>query len=175
MKILLDEKQIDQILDRISSNIADDLGSHKELVVIGIRSRGEILAERLCSKLGRLLGKEIPFGTLDITLYRDDIHDPAGDIQPQVRTTEIDFDIHKTTILLVDDVLHTGRSVRAALDALTDLGRPRTIRLAVLVDRGSHELPIHADYVGIKSEVAEEESVRVQLKETDQIEQVTVE
>lgn len=175
MKILLNKEQINQILDSISRDIATDLRSHKNLVVIGIRSRGEVLAQRLCRRLSRLLNKEIPCGTLDITLYRDDIHDPSGAIQPQVRTTEIEFDVNKTTVLLVDDVLHTGRSVRAAMDALTDLGRPKAIRLAVLVDRGSHELPIHADYAGIKADVSEQELVRVRLQETDQIEQVTVE
>ena len=175
MKILLNENQISQILDTISRDIAADLSSRKKLVIIGIRSRGEILAQRISKRLSELAGKEIPCGTLDITLYRDDIHDPHGTTQPRVRATEIDFDINETTLLLVDDVLHTGRSVRAALDALTDLGRPRAIRLAVLVDRGSHELPIHADYVGLKVEVSSQESVQVQLQETDQIEQVTVE
>lgn len=175
MKTLLNEIQINQILDSISRDIIAELGSRKKLVVIGIRSRGEILAQRLCQRLTRKMKKEIPCGTLDITLYRDDIHDPQGAVQPQVRSTEIDFDVNETTVLLVDDVLHTGRSVRAALDALTDLGRPKAIRLAVLVDRGSHELPIHADYVGLRSEIPEDETVLVQLKETDQIEQVTVE
>lgn len=175
MKLLLSEIQINEILDTISRDIVSDLGTHKNLVVIGIRSRGEILAQRLCERLSRQLGKEIPCGTLDITLYRDDIHDPHAAVQSRVRATEIDFDIHQTTILLVDDVLHTGRSVRAAMDALTDLGRPKAIRLAVLVDRGSHELPIHADYVGIRATVKDEEAVRVQLKETDQIEQVIIE
>ncbi len=175
MKILLNERQIREILDSISRDIVSDLGSHKNLVVIGIRSRGEILAQRLCQLLSQQLGKEIPCGTLDIALYRDDIHDPHTAAHTQVRGTEIDFDIHQTTILLVDDVLHTGRSVRAAMDALTDLGRPRAIRLAVLVDRGNHELPIHADYVGVRAEVKEQETVLVLLKETDQIEQVTIE
>jgi pyrimidine operon attenuation protein/uracil phosphoribosyltransferase len=175
MKILLDECQISEKLDSISKDIVSDLGSHKNLVVIGIRSRGEILAQRLCRLLSGQLGKEIPCGTLDIALYRDDIHDPHTAVRTQVRGTEIDFDIHQAVVLLVDDVLHTGRSVRAALDALTDLGRPETIRLAVLVDRGNHELPIHADYVGIKAEVKKQETVRVLLKETEQIEQATIE
>ncbi len=175
MKILLNETQIDKLLDSISRDIASDLGSKNNLVIIGIRSRGEILAQRLSRRLSKQLGKEIPCGTLDITLYRDDIHDPQSAVPSQVRTTEIDFDIHQATILLVDDVLHTGRSVRAAMDALTDLGRPKAIRLAVLVDRGSRELPIRADYVGLRVDVNPDERVQVLLKETDQIEQVFVE
>lgn len=175
MKVLLNELQISEILDSVSQDIASDLGSHNNLVIIGIRSRGEILAQRLRKRLSERLGKEIPCGTLDITLYRDDIHDPQSAVPTQVRTTEIDFDIHQTIVLLVDDVLHTGRSVRAALDALTDLGRPKAIRLAVLVDRGSRELPIRADYVGIRVDVKPEERVQVLLKETDQVEQVLVE
>ncbi|HOQ04428.1 MAG TPA: bifunctional pyr operon transcriptional regulator/uracil phosphoribosyltransferase PyrR [Anaerohalosphaeraceae bacterium] len=175
MRVLLNEAQISQILDSISQDIASDLGSNNNLVIIGIRSRGEILAQRLQKRLSERLGKEIPCGTLDITLYRDDIHDPQNAVPSRVRTTEINFDIHQTTVLLVDDVLHTGRSVRAALDALTDLGRPKAIRLAVLVDRGSRELPIRADYVGIRVDVNPEERVQVLLKETDQIEQVLVE
>lgn len=175
MKILLNERQINEILDSISQEITSDLSANNNLVIIGIRSRGEILAQRLRERLSKLLGKEIPCGTLDITLYRDDIHDPQKAIPAQVRTTEIDFDIHQTTVLLVDDVLHTGRSVRAAMDALTDLGRPKAIRLAVLVDRGSRELPIRADYVGIRADAGPNERVQVLLKETDQIEQVIVE
>ncbi len=175
MKILLNETQINEILDALSQDIVSDLGTDNNLVIIGIRSRGEILAQRLQKRLSERLGKEIPCGTLDITLYRDDIHDPQKAVSSQVRTTEIPFDIHQTTILLVDDVLHTGRSVRAAMDALTDLGRPKAIRLAVLVERGSRELPIRADYIGFRAEVSPQERVRVLLKETDQIEQVLVE
>ena len=175
MKVLLDEKQIAQILDTLSGNIVSDLGSPQSLAVIGIRSHGETLAHRMCEHFAKLLKVDIPCGTLDITLYRDDIHDPHGDVQPQVRSTEIDFDINDRFILLVDDVLYTGRTVRAALDALMDLGRPKAIRLAVLVDRGGHELPIRADYVGIQSEISEQERVLVQLKETDKTEQVTIE
>jgi pyrimidine operon attenuation protein/uracil phosphoribosyltransferase len=175
MSLLLNEKEIAEVLERLCGEIARDLGSQEELVVIGIRSRGEILAARAARCLSRLLRREIPCGTLDITLYRDDLNEPQSDSPPLVRPTEIDFDVNGKTVLLVDDVLFTGRSVRAAMDALTDLGRPRAVRLAVLIDRGNHELPIRADYVGRKVEVEPGRSVQVRLRETDQIEQITVE
>ena len=117
-----------------------------ELAVIGIRSRGEILAQRLAEKLSKKLNKKIPCGALDITLYRDDINSPRGGGGLQVRTTDIGFDISDKLIILFDDVLYTGRSTRAALDALIDLGRPKAIRLAVLVERAGREFPIQADY-----------------------------
>ena len=142
--------------------------------MIGIRSRGEILARRLQKTLDEHFSGQILSGTLDITLYRDDINEPK-EIQPTVRSTEIDFDITDKLILLVDDVLHTGRSVRAAMDALTDFGRPRLMRLAVLVDRGHHEYPICADYVGVKTDVEKTLSVCVQFTETDKEDRVTIE
>lgn len=175
MSLLLNEKQIAALLERMCSEIAADLGAQEQLVVIGIRSRGEILARRVKDCLGELLGREIPCGTLDITLYRDDLNEPQTEGQLFVQPTEIDFDVNGKTVLLVDDVLFTGRSVRAAMDALTDLGRPRAVRLAVLIDRGSQELPIRADYVGQKVDVAADRSVRVRLRETDQTEEITVE
>jgi pyrimidine operon attenuation protein/uracil phosphoribosyltransferase len=142
--------------------------------VIGIRSRGEILAQRLHKALEKHFSGQILSGTLDITLYRDDLNEPNA-TQPTVRSTEIDFDVTDKLVLLVDDVLHTGRSVRAAMDALIDLGRPRLMRLAVLVDRGHHEYPICADYVGIKADVDEASMVQVNFIETDNQEQVVVE
>lgn len=175
MKTLLTADQISNTIDTLMESIASDISPESDFAIIGLRSRGEILAQRLAEKLTRRLGRQIPCGTLDITLYRDDINAPRSGAQPAVRTTEIEFDVNGKFILLVDDVLHTGRSVRAAMDALTDLGRPRTVRLAVLVDRGDRELPIRADYVGLRADVKPSESVQVNLVEVDQVDQVIVE
>ena len=174
MKTLLDTEQVNKTICQIVEQIKSDIPADVDIAVIGIRSRGEILAQRLYNALvghfsGRLLS-----GTLDITLYRDDLNEPK-ETQPTVRSTEIDFDITDKLILLVDDVLHTGRSVRAAMDALTDFGRPRLMRLAVLVDRGHHEYPICADYVGMKTEVDQSRSVCVHFTETDKEDRVTLE
>lgn len=175
MKTLLNADQINSTIDKLFSEIVPDINSESDLAIIGLRSRGEILAQRLMLKLEKHLGRKILCGTLDITLYRDDLHAPRSGSQPTVRTTEIEFDVNGKLILLVDDVLHTGRSVRAAMDALTDLGRPRAVRLAVLVDRGDRELPIRADYVGLRADVAPSESVLVHLVEEDQVDEVIVE
>lgn len=174
MEILLNAAQIDDTIGRIVDQIRSDIPSGADIAIIGIRSRGEILAQRLQKALQSHFTEEILNGTLDITLYRDDLNEPKTS-QPTVRSTEIEFDITDKLILLVDDVLYTGRSVRAAMDALTDLGRPRLMRLAVLVDRGHREYPISADYVGIKTDVAASQVVRVHFTETDQEDQVTVE
>lgn len=175
MKVILDSKQIEQVLWELTGGIVRDTKGKADVAVIGIRSRGEILAQRLASRLSEKLGKDVPCGTLDITLYRDDLNSPQGGAQPAVRTTEIGFDIDDKIIILVDDVLHTGRSTRAALDALIDLGRPRGIRLAVLVERAGREFPIQADYTGYKADVASGESVQVFLSESDGKEEVVIE
>jgi pyrimidine operon attenuation protein/uracil phosphoribosyltransferase len=175
MKILLNAKQIGGILNKLAGRIIADTPDNIEIAVIGIRSRGEILAQRLAGILSEKIGSEMPCGTLDITLYRDDLNSPKGGKQPQVRTTEIGFDIDDKIIILVDDVLHTGRSARAAMDALIDLGRPKAVRLAVLVDRAGREFPIQADYAGYKAKVSPEKLVQVLLKESDDKEQVVVE
>ncbi len=175
MKTLLTAAQIDETLETLYETIVADMDPKTEVAVVGIRSRGEILANRLTGRLDERLGRKMLCGTLDITLYRDDLNAPRSGSQPTVRATEIDFDVNDKVILLVDDVLHTGRSVRAAMDALTDLGRPRTVRLAVLVDRGDRELPIRADYVGIRAEAGPEEIVTVHLVEQDDVDEVIVE
>jgi len=175
MKILLTAQQIEQTLNRLLEEITAQLSDDVEMVIIGIRSRGEILAQRLCKKLSERLGKTIPCGTLDITLYRDDLNDPKGTAQPRVRSTEIHFDIDDKIVLLVDDVLYTGRSVRAAMDALTDIGRPKAVRLAVLVDRGCRELPIGCDFSGLSVNITPRQAVRVFLEETDGRDEVIVE
>ncbi len=175
MKVILDSEQIEQILNDLAGRIISDTPPRLDIATIGIRSRGEILAQRLSSRLSKKLGKDVPSGTLDITLYRDDLNSPQSTAQPQVRTTEIGFDIDDKIIILVDDVLYTGRSTRAAMDALIDLGRPRAIKLAVLVDRVGRELPIQADYAGYKTDVAPGKLVQVLLSESDEKDEVVIE
>ena len=175
MKVILDSKQIGQILRDLTGRIISDTPADLDITVIGIRSRGEILAQRISELLSEKLGKDIPCGTLDITLYRDDLNSPQGLTQPQVRTTEIGFDVDDKIIILIDDVLYTGRSARAAMDALIDLGRPRAIRLAVLVDRAGREFPIQADYAGYKSDAKPGNLVQVNLVESDGKDEVVVE
>lgn len=173
MKIILNSEQIEQILKDLTSRIISETPPELALAVIGIRSRGEVLAQRLSSRLSEELGKDVPCGALDITLYRDDLNSPRS-TQPQVRTTEIGFDIDEKIVILVDDVLYTGRSTRAAMDALIDLGRPKAIKLAVLVDRAGREFPIQADYAGYKADVEPGESVQVFLSESDGKEEVVI-
>lgn len=174
MKAILNSEQIEQILKDLTVRIISETPSELELAVIGIRSRGEVLAQRLSRRLSEGLGRDIPCGTLDITLYRDDLNSPQGNDQPQVRTTEIGFSVDDKIIVLVDDVLYTGRSTRAALDALIDLGRPKVIKLAVLVDRAGREFPIQADYVGYKTDVEPGQLVQVFLTESDGKEEVVI-
>ncbi len=183
MKVILSAGQIEQALGHLTDQIAGSPASRKgrrpssdnELAIIGIRSRGEILAQRLADRLSQKLNQPVPCGTLDITLYRDDLNAPHSGSQPQVRTTEIGFDINGKIIILVDDVLYTGRSARAAMDALIDLGRPKAIRLAVLVERAGRELPIQADYCGYKADARPEQSIQVNLVESDGKDEVIVE
>jgi pyrimidine operon attenuation protein/uracil phosphoribosyltransferase len=175
MKVILDSKQIERILDDVANRIVSDTPADFEIATIGIRSRGEIVAHRLSRRLSQRLSKDVPHGTLDITLYRDDLNSPQGTAQPQVRTTEIGFDIDDKIIILVDDVLYTGRSTRAAMDALIDLGRPKAIKLAVLVDRIGREFPIQADYAGYKTDVAPGKLVQVNLVESDGKDEVVIE
>jgi pyrimidine operon attenuation protein / uracil phosphoribosyltransferase len=147
-EVLLDEAAVSETILRLAHEISTGLPSNVRVGLIGIRSRGEVLAARLIDLLHELGVSETDHGTLDITLYRDDLAERGP--QAILRSTEIDFDINGRYIILVDDVLYTGRSVRAALDALVDLGRPKAIRLAVLVDRPGRELPIQADFVGVR-------------------------
>ncbi|OHB74948.1 MAG: hypothetical protein A2Z25_22625 [Planctomycetes bacterium RBG_16_55_9] len=175
MKVILDSAQIDGLLRDLTGQIACDLDPRQEVAAIGIRSRGEILAQRLSTSLSKKLGKQVPCGTLDITLYRDDLNSPQGMTQPEVRTTEIGFNVDDKVIILVDDVLHTGRSARAAMDALIDLGRPRAIKLAVLVVRAGREVPVHADYAGYEAHADPGEVVQVNFAESDGKDQVIIE
>ncbi|MHC4694001.1 MAG: bifunctional pyr operon transcriptional regulator/uracil phosphoribosyltransferase PyrR [Planctomycetota bacterium] len=175
MKVILNSEQIERILKDLAARISSDTPNELDIVAIGIRSRGEILAQRLSGILSEQLRKKVPCGTLDITLYRDDLNSPQGTAQPKVRTTEIGFNIDDKIIILVDDVLYTGRSTRAAMDALIDLGRPKAIKLAVLVDRVGREFPIQADYAGYKTDAEPGKLVQVFLSESDGKEEVVIE
>jgi len=166
MKRVLTVEQVQRALDKLYRAIVAVLPENERIAVIGIRTRGETLAGRIVERLqSEHETLDIEHGVLDITFYRDDLSRRRG--APLVRATEIDFDIDDTFVVLVDDVLHTGRSVRAALDALHDFGRPKVIRLAVLVDRGGRELPIAADLVGRKVSAPNTKRVQVRLKEND--------
>lgn len=160
---------------RIAHEIVEKNRSLDDLALVGVRTRGVPISQRLARNIGSITGRELPTGMLDITLYRDDLmRQPVGP-QPLVRSTEIAFSIDGRRILLVDDVLYTGRTVRAALDALIDFGRPRSIQLVVLVDRGHRELPIRADYVGKNLPTSPKESVQVRLMEIDGRDEVVIE
>ncbi len=174
MDVLLNKEQIKQTIGQLSSQIAESIPSDFEAVVIGIRSRGEIIANRVSEQLADKLKKPVPCGVLDITLYRDDLNNPQSGGSAVVRSTEIAFDINDKIIILIDDVLHTGRSTRAAMDALIDLGRPKAIRLAVLVERAGREFPIQADFTGLKADVAKNKNVQVYMADADDKEQVVV-
>jgi pyrimidine operon attenuation protein / uracil phosphoribosyltransferase len=170
-KILLRAAELEQCLDQLAQQIHAKHHGEAPLAVVGIRSRGEVLAQRLADRLRNLEHRDIQLGSLDITLYRDDLAERGP--QAILRKTEIDFDLNGLHLILVDDVLHTGRSVRSALDALVDLGRPKAIRLAVLVDRPGRELPIQADYIGIRVD-EQDVPITVQLTESDGIDEVRV-
>ena len=167
MPVVLDADRIGRTLTRISHEIVERNRGVEDLVLIGVRTRGDHLARRLARTLREISGHDIPTGALDITLYRDDLMRQAVGPRAIVRKTEIPFSIDGRKVLLVDDVLYTGRTTRAALDALIDFGRPKNIQLIVLVDRGHRELPIKADYVGKNLPTSLEESVQVYLDESD--------
>ena len=169
---VLDAADVHRALVRIAHEIVERNKGAGGLVVVGIHTRGVPLARRLAAKLGEIEGRGVPAGALDVAMYRDDI----GTRPPQAtHDTELPFDLAGRVVVLVDDVLYTGRTVRAALDALTDFGRPRAIQLAVLVDRGHRELPLRADYVGKNLPTAPDQAVRVRLAETDGSDGVVVE
>jgi len=170
---IMDEAGIARALTRISHEIVERNKGVENLALVGIRRRGGPLAERIARKIKEIEGVEVPVGVLDITLYRDDLTTLGP--QPTVHRTEVSFDVTAKTVVLTDDVLYTGRTVRAALDALMDLGRPNCIQLAVLVDRGHRELPIKADYVGKNVPTSKKEIITVRLKEIDGRDEVVIE
>ncbi|HUG37139.1 MAG TPA: bifunctional pyr operon transcriptional regulator/uracil phosphoribosyltransferase PyrR [Candidatus Limnocylindrales bacterium] len=168
---VLDGQALDRALTRIAHEIVEQAGG-ENVVLVGIRTRGVTLGHRIADKIASIEGTRPPVGALDITLYRDDLGLKAE--QPVVRGTEIPFPVKGRIVVLVDDVLFTGRTIRAAMDALMDLGRPRIIRLAVLVDRGHRELPIRPDYVGKNLPTSRRESVAVMLSEHDRVDRVVI-
>ena len=175
MPVVIDGDRMGRTLTRIAHEILERNRGVEELALVGIRRRGVPLAKRLAAIIKDINHHEVPTGALDITLYRDDLMRHAVGAQPVIRRTEIPFSIDDKRILLVDDVLYTGRTIRAALDALIEFGRPRSIQLVVLVDRGHRELPIKADYVGKNVPTSRKESVQVRLQELDGLDQVSVE
>ena len=162
-RIVLDGPGVQRALSRMAHEILDRNKGVEGLVLVGIRTNGVYLARRLAAKLGEIEKADVPLGELDITLYRDDLSTRKG--HPLLRKTEIPFDLTDRRVILVDDVLFTGRTIRAAMDGMMDLGRPRAIQLAVLIDRGHRELPIRADYVGKNIPTGYDERVKVFLRE----------
>jgi pyrimidine operon attenuation protein/uracil phosphoribosyltransferase len=175
MPVVMDADRMSRSLARIAHEILERNRGVGDLALVGIRSRGVPIAARIARELKGLVGADVPTGALDITLYRDDLMRHAVGPQPVIRRTEIPFSIDDKVILLVDDVLYTGRTIRAALDALIDFGRPRAIQLVALVDRGHRELPIRADYVGRNIPTSQQQSVQVRLMEIDGRDEVEVE
>ena len=172
--ILMDSERISRSLTRIAHEIVERNRGVGDLALVGVRTRGVPIARRLAASLREITGVDVATGALDITLYRDDLMKTAVGPQPIVRRTEIPFSIDGRHIVLVDDVLYTGRTIRAALDALIDFGRPSTIQLVVLVDRGHRELPIKADYVGKNVPTSRRETIHVRLAEIDGRDEVTL-
>lgn len=169
--VVMDESEIERALTRIAHQILEKNKGAKNIAVVGIVTRGDLLAKRLVDIIESIEGVRVPLGKLDISFYRDDF---ASYLSPEVLSTDILFDIDGCDVVLVDDVLFTGRTIRAALDALMDIGRPETVQLAVLVDRGHRQLPIRADYVGKNVPSATHENVRLFLEETDGRTQVEI-
>ncbi|WP_379967098.1 bifunctional pyr operon transcriptional regulator/uracil phosphoribosyltransferase PyrR [Ectobacillus sp. sgz5001026] len=172
--VVLDEQMIRRALIRISHEIVEHNKGVEQCVLVGIKTRGIFLAKRLAQRIEQIEGTSIPVGELDITMYRDDLTLQSKDHEPLVKGSDIPVSITNQKIILVDDVLYTGRTVRAALDAIMDIGRPSQIQLAVLVDRGHRELPIRADYIGKNIPTSKNERIEVDLSEVDAIEKVSI-
>ena len=175
-RVLLDEEQLGRTLSRVAHEIIERNDDLDAVALVGIHTRGVPLAQRLRSLIAERSGVELAIGHLDITFHRDDVHVRAGSAprrpQPLVRDTKLDFELEGRTVILVDDVLYTGRTIRAAIEALFDYGRPERVQLAVLADRGHRELPIRPDYVGKNLPTSRDERVQVQLVEVDEVDRV---
>jgi pyrimidine operon attenuation protein/uracil phosphoribosyltransferase len=169
---ILDEKAIDRSLTRLAHEIIEHNKGVEDVVLVGIRTRGVPLAKRLAEKIEKIEHKRVPVGEVDITFYRDDLSEVAD--RPTINRSDLTFPIADKHLVLVDDVIYTGRTVRAAMDALVDFGRPSTIQLAVLVDRGHRELPIRPDYVGKNVPTSKSEIIKVRLAETDGSNEVAI-
>ncbi|MDQ0860203.1 bifunctional pyr operon transcriptional regulator/uracil phosphoribosyltransferase PyrR [Bacillus sp. V2I10] len=172
--IVLDQQSIRRALTRIAHEIIERNKGIDSVILVGIKTRGIHIAKRLAERIEQIEGKPVEVGELDITLYRDDLSKKTDDQEPLVKGSDIPADITNKTVILVDDVLYTGRTVRAGLDALIDIGRPSQIQLGVLVDRGHRELPIRADYVGKNIPTSSSEKIVVELLEVDETDQVTI-
>jgi len=171
-KVIMNQEDIRRTLARIAHEIIERNKVIEHLILVGMHTRGVPLAKRLAANIEDFTGLKIPVGALDISLYRDDLS--SLNLQPVVKSTDIPANIDGKSIVLVDDVLYTGRSIRAAMDALTDLGRPQLIQLAVLIDRGHRELPIRADYVGKNMPSSRHEEIQVKLEESDGVDEVAI-
>jgi pyrimidine operon attenuation protein/uracil phosphoribosyltransferase len=174
-RVVLDRDDLRRTLVRIAHEIVEKNPGDDAVALVGIHTRGAVLARRLHALVGELTGTEVPLGDLDISFYRDDLPGREPGAQPIVHSSHLDFELGGRTVVLVDDVLYTGRTVRAAIGALFDYGRPPRVQLAVLVDRGHRELPIRPDYVGKNLPTARGERVYVRLEETDEVDEVTIE
>ncbi len=162
---IIDEAGMNRTITRLAHEILEKHGGTENIALLGMRTRGEFLAKRIHGKIKEIDGADVNLGTLDVTLYRDDFRTRLK--QPEISVTDVTFDLNGKDIILIDDVLYTGRTARSALDAIMDLGRPQTVRLCVLVDRGHRELPIKADFVGKNIPTSINEEVKVQMKEID--------
>lgn len=169
---LMDEKAISRAITRVSHEIIEKNKGVEDIVLVGIKTRGLPIADRISKKIEQIEGTKVNTGEVDITLYRDDLKEV--DVDPILNGSKIDFNIDDKIVILIDDVLYTGRTVRSALDAIMDIGRPKSIQLAVLVDRGHRELPIRADYVGKNVPTSRHEIISVKLVETDEEDSVTI-
>jgi pyrimidine operon attenuation protein / uracil phosphoribosyltransferase len=172
--VVLDREDLRRTLVRVAHEIIEKNPGGERIALVGIHTRGAVLASRLHALVGELSGSEIPLGDLDISFYRDDIDTREPGAQPVVHASHLDFELDGRTVVLVDDVLFTGRTVRAAVDALFDYGRPDRIQLAVLVDRGHRELPIRADYVGKNLPTSRDQRVNVRVEEADGVDEVSI-
>jgi pyrimidine operon attenuation protein / uracil phosphoribosyltransferase len=173
-KVVLDRDDVRRTLLRIAHEIVEKNPGRGGLALVGIHTRGAVLASRLHTLVGELSGSEVPLGDIDISFYRDDVDARRPGAQPVVHASHLDFDLNGRTVVLVDDVLFTGRTVRAAVDALFDYGRPARVQLAVLADRGHRELPIRPDYVGKNLPTSRRERVNVRVEELDGVDEVTI-
>ena len=168
---IMNQEDVRRALARVAHEILERNRGAQDLVLVGIYTRGVLLANRLAANIADFEGSKVPVAALDISLYRDDLQDRS---RPVVRPTNIPVSIHDKKVVLVDDVLYTGRTIRAAMDALNDFGRPNQVQLAILLDRGHRELPIRADYVGQNIPTAMDEQVKVRLEETDGVDEVAI-
>lgn len=164
---VVDSDAMKRALTRISYEIIERNKGIEDIQLIGIKTRGEYIANRIAQRIQEIEGKEVPVGTVDITLYRDDRHDADQPLEPEYKGAELPGDVENKIVILVDDVIYTGRTIRAAIDAVMDVGRPKRIMVAVLVDRGHRELPIRADFVGKNIPTSKEEQIKVAVKEVD--------